>query len=147
MEYKEKLTQKSANDEVKGTAYSISNPEDGKIITEIIFDGTTAKNNYIKAYWLGSTGIYIYPDTIGFGPGAVRYGYADGGGDALFDSYGNWRVFELAVRPVVSLESEVTIDDIKVVNKTEEEWTGIIHNMSALETGHVEEGLIGTDGN
>ena len=40
----------------------------------------------------------------------------------LFDSYGRWYAFELAVRPVVSLKSEITIEEVaKSENQTERE--------------------------
>ena len=40
----------------------------------------------------------------------------------LFDSYGRWYAFELAVRQVVSLKSEITIEEVaKSENQTDRE--------------------------
>lgn len=45
------------------------------------------------------------------------------GGD-FFGSNGGWYAYGCAVRPVVSLKSNITVDDIKVVTgKTEETWS------------------------
>ncbi len=51
------------------------------------------------------------------------------------------------MRSVISLKSKVTVKDIKVINGIEEEWTGNGPIMSALESGYVEEGKIGEEGN
>ncbi len=142
MKYKEKLTQKSVNYEIKGTGYTIGKPEDNEIITQIIFDGTTAEKNSVKAYWLPSRGVCIGSEYANFGPGAVGRGSAGTGG-TLFGSYGMWNVHEFAVRPVVSLKSEVTVKNIEKCDGEEKEWIGEGPKTLSLESGNIEEGQIG----
>ncbi len=142
MEYKEKLTKKNANYTVEGNAYIIGQPENNETITQLIFDGTVAEDNYVKAYWLASPGVNFASSYAYSGPGAVFDGDAGSGHGALFRSDGYWVAFGFAVRPVVSLKSEVTVGDIKVISGTEEEWTGNGPSMSPLESGYVEEGQI-----
>lgn len=72
----------------------------------LLFDKTTSDGNYAKAYWLASPGVLAYSSIAGFGPGGVD-DYA-GTGDGDFFSYGSWRADRYAVRPVVSLKSDVT---------------------------------------
>ena len=51
----------------------------------------------------------------------------------LFDSYGRWYAFELAVRPVVSLKSEITIEEVaKSENQTDREvsWKDVYDNSN-----------------
>ncbi len=145
MKYKERLTKKNANDEVQGNAYMVGQPENAETITKIIFDGTTAEDNYVKSYWLASPGVSFGSGYAKFGPGSVGGGFAGVGFfDDVFNSLGAWYVREFAVRPVVFLKSEVTVEDIKVISGTEEEWTGDGPSMSGLplESGFVEEGRI-----
>ena len=89
----------------------------------MLFEGTTEAEDYVKLYWLASTGIdsNAFAD---FGIGNVSAGavvldeYA-----SLFNSYGygNWNYS--AVRPVVILKSDVTVNDVhKIEDQTEEVW-------------------------
>lgn len=77
----------------------------------LLFDKTTSDGNYAKAYWLASPGVLAYSSIAGFGPGGVD-DYA-GTGDGDFFSYGSWRADRYAVRPVVSLKSDVTTAQVK----------------------------------
>ena len=147
MEYKEKLKKKSANDTVQGSAYMIGKPENDETITKMIFDGTIEEDNYVKSYWLATPRVFFEYDVAYVGPGAVYGGGAGNVIGALFYSYGYKVALEHAVRPVVSLKPEVTVEDIKVISGTEEEWTGNGVSRSPLESGYVEEGQIGVDGN
>lgn len=62
-------------------------------------------------YWLASPGVRVDSDDgyAGFGPGAVDDGRA-GSGDGLFYSDGYWYAGRLAVRPVLYLNSNVTLN-------------------------------------
>ena len=62
--------------------------------------------------------------TVRFSAQAVSMtAFVVSGGD-FFGSYGYWFAHGCAVRPVVSLKSNITVDDIKVVTgKTEETWS------------------------
>ena len=79
-----------------------------------------------KAYWLASPGVISYGSDAGFGPGFVGGGFAYSGGGNLFGSDGSWAAIGFAVRPVVILKSDITVDQVQVIpNKIEETWTTI----------------------
>ena len=62
--------------------------------------------NYL--YWLASRGVYAGSDCAGFGPGAVREGYAISiVGNYLFNSFGDSYDDERPLRCVVSLRSDI----------------------------------------
>lgn len=76
-------------------------------------------------YWLASRGVRALSGYAYFGPGVV--GAEDGvtfaGAGNLFDSYGSERVLWAGVRPVVSLKSNITENEVpKIADKTEETW-------------------------
>ena len=109
----------------------------------MIFDDTTEEKNYVTSYWLDSPGVTL--DSEGrayFGPGAVYEGFAYKGYCHLFVSNGALDAREFAVRPVVSLKSEVTVEDIKVISGTEEEWAGEGPRVISFERGNIKEGKI-----
>ena len=82
------------------------------------------KNQTKKWNWLASRSVYVMSDYAGFCVGDV------GGGDAGMYSgvfYSDGREFEYyrAVRPVVSLKSDVTTDTIpKIADQEEQDWSG-----------------------
>ena len=89
----------------------------------MLFKGTLKSDNNAKSYWLASPGVNVHSDNANFGPSVVSGGIVISGGD-LFYSNGDWFAGGFAVRPVVSLKSNITVDDIKVVTgKTEETWS------------------------
>ncbi len=76
-------------------------------------------------YWLASRGVGAYSGVAYFGPGMVvaEDGVTGAGTDYLFGScgyeYGAWA----GVRPVVSLKSNITENEVpKIADKTEETW-------------------------
>ena len=75
---------------------------------------------------LASPGVYANPDAYAdFGPGAVFGGNVIRGSD-MFYSDGSWCANGMAVRPVVSLKSNITENQIKKSenqNQAEENWT------------------------
>ena len=124
---------------VDGYYYSINSQveEDTPYVTmedtrvyDMLFDNVeylTGKN-----YWLASHGITTYSDGYVdgafFGPGMVRAG--DGipvaGTISMFFSDGDEFNDFAAVRPVVILKSDVTVEQVHVIaDKTEEEWSYI----------------------
>lgn len=112
----------------------------------LLFDKTTSDGNYAKAYWLASPGVLAYSSIAGFGPGGVD-DYA-GTGDGDFFSYGSWRADRYAVRPVVSLKSDVTTAQVKKsANQgiTEDAWSGYSAHWSA--NGSASNGEAGNHGN
>lgn len=107
----------------------------------VLFKGAESSLNG-KSYWLASSGVFVgtaVSDYCNFGPGAVRGGTA-GTGTGLFSSLGSSHAGWLAVRPVVYLQSEVTVDDLSISSiGSEEEWTT---TLSDSPTERVEYGQI-----
>lgn len=127
------LTHATAGTKVNGDAYMIMYDYDGyqelgldidRRTYDMLFKDTTEEEGYSKSYWLASPGVVAGSDYAGFGPGAVVGGRAASGGSNLFYSDGIWRAGGFAVRPVVVLKSNVTVDQVKVVSdKTEATWS------------------------
>ena len=108
----------------------------------MIFDGTSEENGYVKSYWLASASMGLNYD------GDAKFGIADVCGDSAdsgcseFSSNGWWIAYEFAVRPVITLKSGVTLENIKTIkNVTEEEWGGYLMDVG-LEEGMVDCGSI-----
>mgnify|MGYP004528389081 CR=1 FL=1 len=121
------LTNKEAGNSVAGTAfdyeYTSANIVDkSSKLYEVLFDGTERQWNG-KWYWLASSGVDVRgSDDCYFGPGAVSEDRAGAGGILCYASGGSREVWR-AVRPVVYLQSGVTVDDLTVSSSgSEEEW-------------------------
>lgn len=139
------LTNKKAGNSVAGTAfmyqYTSANIVDkSSKLYEVLFDGTEEASNG-KSYWLASSGVAVCgSDDCDFGPGAVRGGIA-GTGFALFSSDGDSFAACLAVRPVVYLQSGVTVNDLSVsLTGREEKWTTTLPD--SFDSNHLEYGQI-----
>ena len=142
------LTNKKAGDKVACSAYNYGYTSEvvdsSSKLYEVLFKGTESGSNG-KSYWLASSGVYVYmfvSDFCGFGPGAVIEGLASAG-SGLFYSNGDSGARWLAVRPVVYLQSEVTVDDLSVSSiGSEEEWTTTLPDSYTgvhLEYGQITE--------
>lgn len=130
------LANKKAGNSVAGTAFmyqytSANIVDQNSKLYEVLFDGTEGSSNG-KAYWLASSGVdVIGSDFCSFGPRAVIGGRAGAGG-ALFISDGGSIAVWFAVRPVVYLQSGVTVDDLSVSSTgREEKWTTTLPNSFA----------------
>ncbi len=139
----QKLENKKAGDPVNGTAYMLLYTENavveqGSTVYDLLFKGTTSSENYAKSYWLASPGVIVDSVVAYFGPGYVYRGGARSG-YALFYSNGRWRARELGVRPVISLQSGVSVDDIKVITGAESEWST---EAGEVDNGRVDKGII-----
>ena len=110
----------------------------------ILFSGTTRDANFAKSYWLASSGVLAGSSNAGFGPGLVDDGGV-GSGDCLFDSYGRWDANGLAVRPVVYLNSEVTVEDLHIIDGQEDNWSAY-SNGDAVANGDSSNGEAGNHG-
>ena len=139
------LANKKAGNSVAGTAfmyqYTSANIVDkSSKLYEVLFDGTEGSSNG-KSYWLASSGVGVNgSDFCGFGPGAV-YGGNAGTGIGLFDSFGASNAVWLAVRPVVYLQSGVTVDDLSVSSTgKEEKWTTTLPD--SFDSNHLKYGQI-----
>lgn len=121
------LTNKKSGDIVDGTAFMYMYTDSSIVdqsskLYDVLFKGTESGSNG-KSYWLASSGVGMDgSDCCYFGPGAVNEGDAGAGG-GLFFSYGDSSAAWLAVRPVVYLQSGVTVDDLSISSSgTEENW-------------------------
>lgn len=139
------LANKKAGNSVAGTAfmyqYTSANIVDkSSKLYEVLFDGTEGSSNG-KSYWLASSGVYVGgSDGCDFGPGAVYEGLA-GTGNELFYSDGDSLAAWLAVRPVVYLQSGVTVDDLSVSSTgKEEKWTTTLPD--SFDSNHLKYGQI-----
>ena len=112
----------------------------------MLFSGTTSDANYAKSYWLASSGVSATSSCAAFGPGYVYDGYvaSDGG---LFHSDGGWCTIGLAVRPVVYLNSEITVEDLHVIDGQEDNWSTYNNSDSQAATGEASNGEAGNHGN
>ena len=125
-------------------AYQWGNLTIGDTLKTILFSGTTRDANYAKAYWLASSGVNANSSYAGFGPGGVDDGDVYSGDD-LFDSGGDWFADGLAVRPVVYLNSEVTVEDLHIIDGQEDNWSAY-SNRDAVANGDSSNGEAGNHG-
>ena len=81
------------------------------ILYNLLFAETEESSNWIKSYWLASTGVYASPNIANFGPGRVVSGnvYSSNG---LFMANGYWYALRYALRPIVSLRSDVSLSEV-----------------------------------
>ena len=109
-----------------------ANPRDGtkmeyvpQRVYDMLFTDTTELENYAKSYWLASLGVRANTGYDSFmGPGSAYEGVASAGSYDLFGSDGRWNAFGFAVRPVVSLKSNVTVKQLqKIDDQTESKWS------------------------
>ena len=110
----------------------------------MLFSGTTSDANYAKSYWLASSGVHANSSSAVFGPGFVGNGYVYSDG-TLFGSNGYWNADGLAVRPVVYLNSEITVEDLHVIDGQEDNWSAY-SNGDAVASGNSSNGEAGNHG-
>ena len=115
-------------------------------LKNMLFSGTTSDANYAKSYWLASSGVLAASSYAGFGPGRVGGGRVRSGGD-LFYSGGGWYAYGLAVRPVVYLNSEITVEDLHVIDGQEDNWSTYNNLNSLVASGTSSNGEEGNPGN
>ena len=113
----------------------------------ILFNGTTRDANFAKSYWLASPAVGADSDGADFGPGDVAYGGVDAGG-GLFGSGGRWFAASFGVRPVVYLESNITVEDLHKIDGQEEDWSADSNeiNVAHGNSSNGEAGNYGTPG-
>lgn len=141
------LTNKKSRDSVDGTAFMYMYTDSSIVdqsskLYDVLFKGTEIGSNG-KSYWLASSGLRLYGSAFcAFGPGAVFGGRAGAGID-VFVSFGNSFARWLAVRPVVYLQSGVTVDDLSISSSGSEEiWTTTLpssYSGQDLEYGQITE--------
>ena len=111
----------------------------------ILFNGTTSDANFAKSYWLASPAVGAYSDNARFGPGGVRGGDVNAG-YYLFGSYGRWDADSFGVRPVVYLESNITVEDLHKIDGQEEDWSAYSNSDPAVAHGNSSNGEAGNHG-
>ena len=111
----------------------------------ILFNGTTSDANFAKSYWLASPAVGAVSGYAYFGPGFVGGGGVYAGGD-LFGSRGNWRANSFGVRPVVYLESNITVEDLHKIDGQEEDWSAYSNSDPAVAHGNSSNGEAGNHG-
>ena len=141
------LTNKKSGDSVDGTAFAYMYSDAGIVdqsskLYDVLFKGTESGSNG-KSYWLAYSGVGLCgSDYCFFGPGVVSGGGA-GTGRGLFSSHGFSFAGWLAVRPVVYLQSGVTVDDLSISSSgTEENWMTTLPDSfpsEKLEYGQITE--------
>ena len=114
-------------------------------LKNMLFSGTTSDANYAKSYWLASSGVRADSSDADFGPGFVSNGNVNSG-NGLFYSDGYWCAVGLAVRPVVYLNSEITVEDLHVIDGQEDNWSAY-SNGDAVASGNSSNGEAGNPGN
>ena len=124
--------------------YQWGNLTIGDTLKTILFSGTTRDANYAKSYWLASSGVDAHSSFAGFGPGLVFNGFV-GSVYCLFYSFGGWDAYGLAVRPVVYLNSEVTVEDLHIIDGQEDNWSAY-SNGDAVANGDSSNGEAGNHG-
>ena len=111
----------------------------------ILFNGTTSDANFAKSYWLASPAVGAVSDNAYFGPG-----YVDGGNVGadfnLFYSNGLWGAYSFGVRPVVYLESNITVEDLHKIDGQEEDWSAYSNSDPAVAHGNSSNGEAGNHG-
>ena len=111
----------------------------------ILFNGTTSDANFAKSYWLASPAVIAYSDYANFGPGVVDDGSVDAGGNFFF-SDGNWFAYSFGVRPVVYLESNITVEDLHKIDGQEEDWSAYSNSNPQVANGNSSNGEAGNHG-
>ena len=64
----------------------------------------------------------------------------------MFGSRGGWGAGGLAVRPVVYLNSEVTVEDLHVIDGQEDNWSTYNNSNPQVARGDASNGLAGNHG-
>ena len=111
----------------------------------ILFNGTTSDANFAKSYWLASPAAYARSGGAGFGPGFVGGGDVYAGGN-LFRSGGGWDADGFGVRPVVYLESNITVEDLHKIDGQEEDWSAYSNSNPQVANGNSSNGEAGNHG-
>ena len=111
----------------------------------MLFSGTTSDANLAKAYWLASPAVFANSAIAIFGPGAVSGGGVSAGGE-VFDSDGNWVAYGFGVRPIVYLNSEITVEDLHVIDGQEDDWSAYNNSNPQVASGDASNGLAGNHG-
>ena len=98
----------------------------------MLFDKTTKADKNAKSYWLASPSVGADSNGAFFDPGSVVNGKVQVAG-TLFFSYGAWCANCYAVRPIVYLNSNITIEDLYTINGQEEDWSAYNNSIPLIQ--------------
>ena len=126
-------------------AYAWANLAISDTLKTMLFSGTTEDANFAKSYWLASSGVGAGSSDADFGPGGVFNGFVNSDG-YLFCSDGYWYAGGLAVRPVVYLNSEITVEDLHIIDGQEDNWSAYNNSNPQVASGNASNGLAGGQG-
>ena len=123
---------KKVGDTVEGSLYSIPITEEsvvkqGSVLYNMLFKATTESENWAKSYWLASPGVHVTTSGVSFGIGEVIDGDVSAG-RGNFADFGGSLEKNAAIRPLVSLKSDITVEQIKVTTGSEPDWETKISN-------------------
>lgn len=101
-------------------------------LQNMLFDKTTKADKNAKAYWLASPSVGADSNGAFFDPGSVVNGKVQVAG-TLFFSYDAWCANCYAVRPIVYLNSNITIEDLYTINGQEEDWSAYNNSIPLIQ--------------
>ena len=101
-------------------------------LQNMLFDKTTKADKNAKSYWLASPSVGADSNGAFFDPGSVVNGKVQVAG-TLFFSYDAWCANCYAVRPIVYLNSNITIEDLYTINGQEEEWSAYNNSIPLIQ--------------
>ena len=101
-------------------------------LQNMLFDKTTKADKNAKSYWLASPSVGADSNGAFFDPGSVVNGKVQVAG-TLFFSYDAWCANCYAVRPIVYLNSNITIEDLYTKNGQEEDWSAYNNSIPLIQ--------------
>lgn len=101
-------------------------------LQNMLFDKTTKADKNAKSYWLASPSVGDDSNGAFFDPGSVVNGKVQVAG-TLFFSYDAWCANCYAVRPIVYLNSNITIEDLYTINGQEEDWSAYNNSIPLIQ--------------
>ena len=137
---KTNATEGTKTDPATAYVYQWGNLTIDDALKTILFSGTTSDVNFAKTYWLASPAVIAKSYNADFGPGGVANGTVVAGGE-LFGSNGAWVAGGFGVRPIVYLNSNITIEDLHVIDGQEENWSAYDNSNPLVAKGNLTDGL------
>ena len=101
-------------------------------LQNMLFDKTTKADKNAKSYWLASPSVGADSSGAFLDPGSVVNGKVQVAG-TLFFSYDAWCANCYAVRPIVYLNSNITIEDLYTINGQEEDWSAYNNSIPLIQ--------------
>lgn len=129
---KTKATQGTKTSPATAYIYEWSGLKIDATLQNMLFDKTTKADKNAKSYWLASPSVGADSNGAFFDPGSVVNGKVQVAG-TLFFSYDAWCANCYAVRPIVYLNSNITIEDLYTINGQEEDWSAYNNSIPLIQ--------------